>query len=92
MGADARRTIRYGGDALTYDAAESIAREAMAASSNVLVDLHQARQATVAGMARLVALRKELLRQGRDLCVTPPVGQAGQIYEVCRFQSLLPLG
>ena len=56
----------------------------------VLLDLDAVTDATTAALARLIVLRRNLLRTGRDLHIRGLHGRARGIYEVHRLGPLLP--
>ena len=56
----------------------------------IVVDLSHARDATTSAFARLVLLRRYLLRTGRDLRLTGLSHRAARLYEVSRLDRVLP--
>lgn len=56
----------------------------------VVIDLHRALDAETAAFARLVLLRRALLRRGRDLKLTGLRDRTAMLYEVNRLESVLP--
>ena len=56
----------------------------------VVIDLTRAVDATTAAFARLVQLRRTLLRAGRDLCLVGLRGRAAHVFEVNRLGGVLP--
>ena len=56
----------------------------------VVIDLTRAADATTAAFARLVQLRRALLRLGRDLRLVGLQGRAKGVYEVNRLGRVLP--
>ena len=56
----------------------------------VVVDLKRAADATTSTFARLVLLRRILLRQGRDLRLTGLRDRAAGLYEINRLSDVLP--
>ena len=76
----------------SYKDANEIARRASANRDwrTVLVDLAPAMEATTAGLARLVGLRRELCSSGRDLRIVGLHGRAKDLYQVCHLSDVLP--
>jgi anti-anti-sigma regulatory factor len=60
-------------------------------AKTVVIDLSVAEDATTSAFARLVLLRRELLRQGSDLRLRGLRDRAARLYEVSRLNSVLPL-
>ena len=56
----------------------------------VLIDLERTTEATTAGLARLILLRRELIKAGRDLRIVGLRSRANALYEICRMGKLLP--
>ena len=56
----------------------------------VLLDLSQTIDTTTAALARLVLLRRDLLRSGSDLKIIGLLGRARDLYEVSRLAGALP--
>ncbi|HMB96014.1 MAG TPA: STAS domain-containing protein [Tepidisphaeraceae bacterium] len=57
---------------------------------SVVIDLSRADDATTSAFARLVLLRRELLRRGRDLRLVGLRDRVQKVYEVNRLASVLP--
>jgi anti-anti-sigma regulatory factor len=57
----------------------------------VVIDLSHAIDATTAAFATLVVLRKQLLRNGRDLFVRGLRERAENVFNVNRLQLVLPM-
>lgn len=57
----------------------------------VIIDLGLAEDATTSAFARLVLLRRELLRSGRDLRLTGLRDRVAGLYEIIRLASVLPV-
>jgi anti-anti-sigma regulatory factor len=57
----------------------------------IVIDLERAEEATTSAFAQLVLLRRELLRAGRDLCVTGLRSKAAGLFEVNRLGGVLPV-
>jgi anti-anti-sigma regulatory factor len=60
-------------------------------TNRVLIDLSAVEDATTSAFAQLVALRRTLLRLGRDLCLTNLRDRAAGVFEVNRLAGVLPL-
>ena len=87
-------TIRHASDDLSYGGAKRLARNATAAVERgwtVRLDLSRADHATTAALARLVVLRRELRKTGRDLCIAGLHGQPKRVFDVSRIGELLPI-
>lgn len=56
----------------------------------ILLDLANTCHTTTAALARLVALRRDLLKVGRDLWIVGLSGQAHHLYELTLMRHLLP--
>ena len=56
----------------------------------VLIDLEQTTEATTAGLARLILLRRQLIQAGGDLRIRGLCSRAEALYEICRLGRLLP--
>jgi anti-anti-sigma regulatory factor len=56
----------------------------------VIIDLSKAEDATTSAFARLVILRRELLRHGRDLRLVGLRDRVRKVYDVNRLSSVLP--
>ena len=85
--------IEYSARRLTYDDASRIAQQVLSAaalSPSVVLSLEQTTETTTAALARLVLLRKQLLKAGRDLKVIGLSGRANDLYEITRMSGLLP--
>ncbi len=57
----------------------------------ILINLSGVSKTDTAALARLVVLRRELRRNGRDLVICGIAGKARALYEIQRFDELLPL-
>jgi len=57
----------------------------------VIVDLKEIEDATTAAFARLVLLRRDLLRHGRDLRLKGLRSRAASIWRVSRLNCVLPM-
>ena len=84
--------IRHGAPRLSYHDAQEIARRAAADRDGwtVLVDLEGTTETTTAALARLVVLRRDLRKCGRELHLLGPCGKAKHLFDVCRLGELLP--
>jgi anti-anti-sigma regulatory factor len=56
----------------------------------IVVDMARADEATTSAFARLVLLRRTLLKAGRDLRLTNLHDRAASLYEVIRLNEVLP--
>lgn len=56
----------------------------------VILDLSQATDASTAAFARLVLLRRQLLRRGRDVVVSGLRDRALWVYVISRLDQVLP--
>jgi hypothetical protein len=59
-------------------------------AQTVVVDLKRAEHATTSAFARLVLLRRSLLRRGRDLRLVGLRGGTARVYEINRLGNVLP--
>ena len=59
-------------------------------AATVVIDLKNAVDATTSAFARLVLLRRLLLKAGRDLRLTNLRARAASLYQVNRLASVLP--
>lgn len=57
----------------------------------VVLDLNATEDASTAAFARLVILRRDLLKKGRDLRLSGLRDRAASIYRISRLNSVLPL-
>ena len=85
-------TLRHDASWFSYwDACAVAARVATSGHpSLVLLDLRQTVDTTTAALARLVLLRRELLRVHSDLKIVGLFGRAKDLYEVSRLAGALP--
>lgn len=58
--------------------------------ATVIIDMSQVEEVTTSAFARLVLLRRELRRQGKDLKLTGLRLRAEKVYEVNRLSTVLP--
>lgn len=56
----------------------------------ILLDFAQVDDASMAALARLVVVRRELLRSGCDMHILHLHGHARRVYEIARMGRLLP--
>src|SRR5688572_18534600 len=84
--------IPHESECLSYEDACRLSLLALgeAAGPTVVIDLTRAADATTAAFARLVQLRRALLRAGRDLRLKGLRGRAAHVYEVNRLSGVLP--
>ena len=86
-------TIRHEASSLSYRDVVQIALKIRRCSESlrtVVVDLANTSETSTAALAKLILLRRCLMRSGRDLYVSGLVGQAGAMYMVYRLAELLP--
>lgn len=93
MVAGAETTIRHGGRCLAYSDVRRIETTITGGrEQTVCIDLEQTEEATTAALARLVVVRRDLLKSGRDLRILGLHGHAMNLYQINRMGSLLPCG
>jgi hypothetical protein len=86
-----RHAIIWKGEQFTHREACRVCDAAVRARAHtVIVDLAAARDATTSAFARLVLLRRRLLRCGRDLRIKGLSDRAARLYEVSRLDLILP--
>ena len=86
-----RTAIFAAAEHLTHQEACRLAKLAKASdSAMVALDLNKVRDASMPGFARLVLLRRELLRLGRDLRIRGLQHQPAHLFEVHRLSGVLP--
>lgn len=56
----------------------------------IVIDMSRVDEATTSAFARLVLLRRELLRLGRDLRIAGLRDRAARLFEISRLDSVLP--
>ena len=56
----------------------------------ILLDLRSTSETSTAALAKLILLRRSLIKAGRDLRVTDMAGGADALYKICRLAGLLP--
>jgi hypothetical protein len=83
-------TIDSAGNFSHDDAARLSQRALLESSPLVILDLHRAANATTAAFARLILLRRTLLRSGRDLRLSGLRGEVIGLYEINRLHAVLP--
>ena len=59
-------------------------------AKRIVIDMARAHEASTSAFARLVLLRRSLLKVGRDLRLTNLHDQAAGLYEVIRLREVLP--
>lgn len=76
----------------SHEVAARVSREALKRDNvkRVVIDLHDAEDASTAAFAELIRLRRRLLRDGRDLCVVGLHDRAEGVFEVNRLAGALP--
>jgi len=84
-------TIRHRGALLDAAAADHLGRQAIGdCAKTVLLDLTEAARISTAALARLILLRRRLLRSGRDLRICGLRDQADALYQITRMERILP--
>lgn len=75
-----------------YAEACEVARRIAGDRSGGIVHIHLEGtiRTSTAALARLILLRRTLLRSGRDLCIIGLSGRAAGLYEISRLGKLLP--
>jgi anti-anti-sigma factor len=61
-----------------------------APSKTVILDLSGVEEMTTSAFARLILLRRQLRRQGRDVVIKGLRGRAARLYEINRLDRILP--
>jgi len=84
--------MTYEADHFTYDDACDLSRKVLSVSRNgqIALEMGHVRDATVAALARLVVLRRDLRRAGRDLRLSGLEGRAEAFYQIYRLERFLP--
>lgn len=59
-------------------------------AKQIIIDLAKMEDATTSAFAQLVLLRRTLLRDGRDLCLTGLRDRTAGLFEVNRLAGVLP--
>ena len=92
MVAGACRIITHAADRLTYAEACRLAGQAAdcGTAATVRIELERTTDTTMGALARLVVLRRQLLRRGVELRITGLHGRARALYEVNGLAGLLP--
>ena len=86
-----RTAIFAAAEHLTHQEACRLAKLVKASdSATVVLDLSKVRDASMSAFARLVLLRRELLRLGRDLRIRGLQHQPAHLFEVHRLGGVLP--
>ena len=82
------------GRRFSHEEANAISRWALRRETarTVVIDLSAATDATTAAFATLVLLRRQLLRDGRDLRVDGLRDRAQNVFDVNRLHAVLPVG
>ena len=85
-------TIVHEAEELSHEHAERLSQTAASRRNArwVVIDLAKAEQATTSAFARLVLLRRFLLREGRDLRLVNLRSQTAGLYQVNRLSTILP--
>jgi len=85
-------TISHHARQLSYEDACEIARTVLRdfRCRTTCLGLEEVAETSTAALAKLVALRRDLIKLGRDLRIVGLRGQANTLYEVARMGGLLP--
>jgi ABC-type transporter Mla MlaB component len=85
-------TIVLDADAFLHEHADQLSRWVSRhnAARKIIIDLSRAQQASTSAFARLVLLRRALLKAGRDLRLINLRAQALALYQVNRLADVLP--
>jgi hypothetical protein len=86
-------TIRHEASSLSYRDVVRIAshiRRCGESSAMVIVDLRNTSKTSTAALAKLILVRRCLMKSGRDLCVSGLSGRPGAMYRTYRLTNLLP--
>ena len=78
---------------LSHQAADELCLRALRQplTHTVVFDLEMAEDATTAGFARLVLLRRDLLRDGRDLRLSGLTRRTANLWRINRLATVLPV-
>jgi anti-anti-sigma regulatory factor len=78
---------------LTHSGAEALCQKIREAGSPrvIVVDLRKVEDITTAALAKLVLLRRELLRDGRDLRLKGLHSRAASVWRISKLSSVLPV-
>lgn len=92
MVASDTRIIAFNNTRLSYTEACEISNQAsdVRGHATIRIELDRVVETTTAALSRLIALRCNLRRSGRDLRIAGLHGQAENLYEFNRMASLLP--
>ena len=84
-------TLHQAGKLTNTDACKIAEQVATSRTATLFyLDLEQTTEATTAGLARLVRLRQNLLKTGKDLRLVGLHGQPHGLYEICGMLNVLP--
>jgi hypothetical protein len=85
-------TLIHEGRLFGHDDADRISRwiAGRSRARRIILDLQRAEHATTSAFARLVLLRRTLLRDGRDLQLLNLCKSARALYEINRLRLVLP--
>ncbi len=89
---DGRLTIVYKGRQFLYDDACDIAERITASTGNKIthIRLQGVTDTTTAALARLILLRMNLMKSGRDLQIAGLCSRAKALYEIDKLEGVLP--
>ena len=85
-------TIRHDATSLSYRDVVRIDSQIRCSESSgmVIVDLTNTSETSTAALAKLILVRRYLMKSGRDLCISGLAGQPGAMYRIYRLTNLLP--
>lgn len=85
-------TIVHDSEAFLHEHADRVSRWIVRGNRprKIVIDLSRARRASTSAFARLVVLRRALLKNGRDLRIINLQSQVRGVYEVNRLTEVLP--
>jgi hypothetical protein len=85
-------TIRHDATSLSYLDVVRIDSQIRCSESSgmVIVDLTNTSETSTAALAKLILVRRYLMKSGRDLCISGLAGQPGAMYRIYRLTNLLP--
>jgi anti-anti-sigma regulatory factor len=79
------------GKRLSHDEACRLSKLAIASpAQSIVLDMTQCDDASTAAFARLILLRRDLLKTGRDVQIIGLKARAGRLFEVHRLEAVLP--
>jgi ABC-type transporter Mla MlaB component len=73
-----------------HEACRIYDRAVQAPQTTLIIDMSSVEEATTSAFARLILLRRELLRRGRDLRLAGLRAQPAKLYHISRLHDVLP--